>query len=116
MFLNRGKVGDRQFLQKKTIDEFLTVQFPEVDKYQAISWSYNEFQNFIYNLMMPRVPSHTGLDPGMNSVASFDPETKTGVIIISNSPTTTLWSEKIIYMDMVKRLFKEARKSAKLKS
>ena len=112
LFLNQGKVGDQQILKKETIDEFLSVQYPEADKYQAISWSYKEFQNFIYNMIMPRVPSHTGLDPGMNSVVSFDPENKTGVVIISNSPTTTLWSEKIIYLDMVKRLFKEARKSA----
>jgi hypothetical protein len=67
----------------------------------------------IYNMIMPRRPSHTGLDPGMNSVVSFDPETKSGVIIFSNSPTTTFKSEKIIYLDMVKKLFKEAKHNSK---
>jgi hypothetical protein len=61
---------------------------------------------------MPRRPSHTGLDPGMNSVVSFDPLEKTGVLIFSNSPKTTFWTEKIIYLDMVKRLYKEAEKAA----
>ncbi len=111
MMVNEGKVDGKPFLSKQTIDEFLRVQYPEVDKWQAISWNYNEFENFVYNLVMPRRPSHTGLDPGMNSVVSFDPLEKTGVLIFSNSPTTTFWSEKIIYLDMVKRLFKEAEKA-----
>lgn len=111
MMVNEGMVEGKSFLSKQTIDEFLTVQYPEADKWQALSWNYNEFENFVYNIIMPRRPSHTGLDPGMNSVVSFDPIEKTGVLIISNSPTTTFWSEKIIYLDMVRKLFKEARKA-----
>jgi CubicO group peptidase (beta-lactamase class C family) len=111
MMINDGQVDGKQFIAKKTVDEFLTVQFPEADKWQALCWNYDEFENSIYNLIMPRRPSHTGLDPGMNSVVSFDPLEKTGVLIFSNSPTTTFWSEKIIYLDMVKRLFKEAEKA-----
>jgi CubicO group peptidase (beta-lactamase class C family) len=111
LMVNQGQVDGVQFLSKKTVEEFLRVQYPEVAKLQAISWSYNEFENFIYNLIMPRRPSHTGLDPGMNSVVSFDPSEKTGVLIFSNSPTTTLWNQKIIYLDMVRRLFKEAEKA-----
>jgi CubicO group peptidase (beta-lactamase class C family) len=114
LFLSEGKVDGNPFMQKETIDEFLTVQFPEVDKWQAISWSYNEFENFIYNMIMPRVPSHTGLDPGMSTVVSFDPATKTAALIFSNSPTTTFRTEKIIYLDMVRRLFKEAKKQTEI--
>jgi hypothetical protein len=55
------------------------------------------------------------LDPGMNTVVSFDPETRSGVIIFSNSPTTTLKTEKIIYLDMVRRLFKEAKNNSNQK-
>lgn len=111
MMVNEGMVEGKSFLSKQTIEEFLTVHYPEADKWQAISWNYNEFENFVYNIIMPRRPSHTGLDPGMNSVVSFDPKEKTGVLIISNSPTTTFWSEKIIYLDMVRKLFKEAGKA-----
>ena len=112
LMVNGGLVDGNQFLRKETIDEFLKVQFPEVDKFQAISWDHNEVQNFFYYLLMPRYPSHSGLDPGMHSFVSFDPETKTGVLIFSNSPTTTFRTEKIIYLDMVKRLFKEAKKAS----
>jgi CubicO group peptidase (beta-lactamase class C family) len=111
MMVNEGKVNGQIFLSKETVDEFLKVQYPEVDKWQAISWNYNEFQNFIYYLFMPRLPSHTGLDPGMSTVVSFDPKTKTGVLIFSNSPTTTFRSEKIIYLSMVRKLLKEAKKT-----
>lgn len=111
LMVNQGQAGGIQFLSKETVREFLRVQYPEVAKWQAISWSYNEFENFIYNMLMPRRPSHTGLDPGMNSVVSFDPTEKTAVLIISNSPTTNLWNQKMIYLDMVRKLFKEAEKS-----
>lgn len=111
LMVNQGEVEGIPFLSKETVEEFLSVQYPEVARWQAISWSYNEFENFLYNLIMPRRPSHTGLDPGMNSVVSFDPLEKTGVLIISNSPTTNLWNQKMIYLDMVRRLFKEAEKA-----
>lgn len=111
LLVNQGQVEGTQFLKEETVAEFLAVQYPDVAKWQAISWSYNEFENFIYNMIMPRRPSHTGLDPGMNSVVSFDPYEKTGAMIISNSPTTTLWNEKMIYLDMLRRLFKEAEKA-----
>jgi len=111
MMVNEGKVNGKSFLSQKTVEEFMKVQYPETDKWQAVSWDYNEFQNFIYYLLMPRYPSHTGLDPGMSTVVSFDPKTKTGVLIFTNSPTTTFKTEKIIYLSMVKRLFKEAKKT-----
>jgi CubicO group peptidase (beta-lactamase class C family) len=113
LMINQGQISGNQFLRKLTVEEFLTVQYPVIAKWQAISWSYNEFENFIYNLIMPRRPSHTGLDPGMNSVVSFDPSDKTGVLILSNSPTTTFWNKKMIYLDMVRKLFKEAEKSTR---
>ena len=111
LMVNKGVVDGNQFISNQTVDEFLTVQYPDADKWQAISWNYNEFENFIYNMIMPRRPSHTGLDPGMSTVVSFDPKTKSGVLVFSNSPTTTIRTEKIIYLDMVKKLFKEAKKT-----
>jgi hypothetical protein len=40
----------------------------------------------------------------------------TGAIVFSNSPTTTFKTEKIIYLDMVKRLMKEAKRIEKQNS
>ena len=105
LMINEGKVEGNQFISQLTIKKFLRVQYPEADKWRTIAWSYNEFESFIYYMLMPRLPSHTGLDPGMSTVVSFDPKTKTGVVVFSNSPTTTSRTEKIIYLDMVKKLF-----------
>ena len=113
LMVNEGKIDGIPFLSKKTMEEFLRVQYPEVAKWQAISWNYNEFESFLFYLFMPRLPSHTGLDPGMSSVVSFDPKTNTGMLIFSNSPTTTFRTEKIIYLDMVKKLYKEAKKQGR---
>jgi CubicO group peptidase (beta-lactamase class C family) len=113
LMVNEGKIDGIPFLSKKTMEEFLRVQYPEVAKWQAISWNYNEFESFLFYLFMPRLPSHTGLDPGMSTVVSFDPKTKTGMLIFSNSPTTTFRTEKIIYLDMVKKLYKEAKKQGR---
>lgn len=109
LMINKGKVDEIQFMSANTIDAFLAVQYPEVGKWRAISWSYNEFENFIYYVLMPRLPSHTGLDPGMSTVVSFDPETRSGALVFSNSPTTTFRTEKIIYLDMVRKLLKEGK-------
>jgi CubicO group peptidase (beta-lactamase class C family) len=111
--LNKGKVGNKQYMREETIDEMLAVQYTQIDKYQAISWSYNEFESFIYYMLMPRLPSHTGLDPGMSTVVSFDPKRKTGAIIFTNSPTTTFKTEKIIYLDMTRKLLKKGKQNTK---
>jgi CubicO group peptidase (beta-lactamase class C family) len=87
LMLNEGKVGEIQFLKKKTISIFLSIQFPLVNKYQAIAWNYNEFDNWIYYLLMPRLPSHTGVDRGVATVTSFNPITKNGAIIFANTLT-----------------------------
>lgn len=108
LIINEGKIDGKQFIKPETIKLFLTIQYPEMDKWQAISWSYNEFESKLYYLLMPRLPSHTGLDPGMATVVSFDPENKTGAIIFTNSPTTTFKTEKILFLDMIKKLFEEA--------
>lgn len=108
LMVNKGRVDGEPFLREETVEEFLKVQYPDIAKWRAISWSYNEFESIVYNLVMPRRPSHTGLDPGVSTVVSFDPETRTGAIIFSNSPTTTIFCEKAIYMDMLKKLLKES--------
>lgn len=110
VFLNEGMIDGNRFLNKETIDEFLKVQFPEVNKWQAVAWNYNEFESKLYYLFMPRLPSHTGGDPGVATVVSFDPEKKVGAIVFVNSPPNTFKGGKIFYLDMVKRLLKEAAK------
>ncbi len=86
------------------MEEFLRIQYPDVAKHQAIAWNYNEFESFLYYLLMPRLPSHTGADPGVATVVSFDPEKRSAGIIFSNSPTITFRGQKIFYQEMMKKL------------
>jgi CubicO group peptidase (beta-lactamase class C family) len=104
ILLNDGKYNNIQYLNKKTVDEFLNIQYPEVNKWQAIAWNYNEFENWLYYLLMPRLPSHTGGDPGVATVVSFNPNSKTGAIVFINSPPNTFRGGKIFYFTIVKRL------------
>jgi len=110
LILNKGSVDGFQFLKKETVDKFLNIQFPNVNKWQAIAWNYNEFENWLYYLFMPHLPSHTGGDPGVATVTSFNPKTRTGAIVFINSPPTTFKGGKILYLDMVRKLLNEAKR------
>ena len=106
LMINEGRVNGEVFIRSSTVKEFLRIQYPDVARYQAIAWNYNEFENFIYYLLMPRLPSHTGGDPGVATAVSFDPEKRSGGIIFSNSPTTSFRGHKIFYQEMMKKLLK----------
>jgi CubicO group peptidase (beta-lactamase class C family) len=112
LMVNEGMLDGRAFLKKSTVEEYLAIQYPEVAEHQAISWNYNEFESTLYYLLMPRLPSHTGADPGIATVVSFDPEKRTGAIVFSNSPTLTFGGQKIFYQEFIKRLLREGRKGA----
>lgn len=66
--------------------------------------------NWIYYLLMPRLPSHTGVDPGVATAVSFDPENKNAVVLFTNSLPSTFLDQKIFYQEIMKRLFKEAKR------
>jgi CubicO group peptidase (beta-lactamase class C family) len=105
LLLNDGKVDGKTFIRKETVDEMLRIQFPDSDKWQAIAWNYNEFDHWLYYFLNPRLPAHTGVDPGVATVTCFDPERKTGAIIfLNNSPPNSFGNMKLFYMDMVNAL------------
>ncbi len=110
MMVNEGRVDGRSFLKEKTMKEFFDVQFPKANKWQAVAWNYNEFDNWLYYMLMSRLPSHTGVDPGVATVTSFDPKTGNGAIIFANTLTHNFKGHKILYVDMIKRLLKTAKK------
>ena len=105
LMLNKGMVRGKVFVREKTIQEMLRIQYPGVAKYQAVSWNYNEFDHWLYYLLNPRLPAHTGVDPGVATVTCFDPEKKSGAIIfLNNSAPSSFGTMKLFYMDMVNRL------------
>jgi CubicO group peptidase (beta-lactamase class C family) len=111
LMVNEGKVDGSNFLKTETIEEMLRIQFPDADKWQALAWNFNEFDHWLYYFLNPRLPAHTGVDPGVATVSCFDPATRSGAIIfLNNSPPSSFGHMKLFYMDMVKRLLKEAEK------
>lgn len=117
LMINRGKINETTFLKEETIDEYLVIQYPDIAKYQAIAWNYNEFDAFLYKVVAPRylfarkLPAHSGYDPGADTYVTFDPKKKTGAIIFLNSEIIQIKGVRI-YHKMIKKLFKEAKKSA----
>lgn len=109
LLLNDGKVDGKQFISKPMIDLMFEIQYPGVNKYQAIAWNYNEFDNKLYYLLMPRLASHTGSDPGVSAVVSIDRENRIGVMAILNSPPSNFKEEKIFNLDIVKKLIESAK-------
>nr|WP_288934694.1 serine hydrolase domain-containing protein [uncultured Allomuricauda sp.] len=110
LLLNDGKVNGEAFIAKELIDEMFQIQFPKVNKHQAIAWNYDEFDNTLYYLLMPRLPSHTGVDPGVSSVVSIDMKKKIAAVAFLNSPAENFVGTKIFNMDIVRRLLKTAKK------
>ncbi|MEQ8477555.1 serine hydrolase [Fulvivirga sp.] len=111
LILNKGTYNGKRIIKETTIEEFLAIQFCETDEYQALAWNYNEFDNWIYYLLMPRLPSHTGVDPGVATVVSFDPKKKIGAVIFSNTLTNDFIAHKIFYQEMMKKLLKAAKRN-----
>ncbi|KPM48720.1 serine hydrolase domain-containing protein [Jiulongibacter sediminis] len=108
IFLNDGLSNGIQFLKPETVKEFLKIQYPSVQKHQAIAWNYNEMENFLYYRFIPHFPSHTGGDPGVATVVSFDPKTRTAAIVFMNSRPDNFLQVKNTYLDIVKRLMRAA--------
>lgn len=116
LMIARGKIDTLVFLDEATVDEFLKIQYPEVNKYQAIAWNYNEFDGFFYKVIMPRylfmrkMPAHSGYDPGVETYVVFDPRKQRGAVILINSPIIQ-WRGTRIYHKMIWRLLSAAKKS-----
>jgi CubicO group peptidase (beta-lactamase class C family) len=110
LILNKGRIKDSQFIDEKIIELFHKVQYPKIHKHQAIAFNYNEFENFLYYIFMKRLPSHTGGDPGVATVVSYDIEYNVAAVVFMNSPPKTFKGGKILYLDLPKKLLKEAKK------
>lgn len=110
LIVDGGRINGNQFISEDLIKQYHTIQYPLVHQYQAISFNYNEFEDWMYYLFMRRLPSHTGGDPGVASVVSFDPEQKTAAVVFVNSPPNTFIGGKTFYLDLPKRLLNEAAK------
>ncbi|MEM6630841.1 MAG: serine hydrolase domain-containing protein [Bacteroidota bacterium] len=89
LFLHEGKVRGKEFLQASTLKEFLKIQYPEQNPWQATAWNLNEFGDEAFYREVPHLPAHTGLDPGASTAVMFDTTHKGAVIIFNNTQPTS---------------------------
>ena len=108
LIMHDGKFNGKQLIKEELINEFLKIQYPKTNKWQAISWNYNEFENFIFYLNLPHLPAHTGGDPGIATAVFFDKEKKGAVLLFLNTRLNNFRGVKSMYLDVLKRLAKDA--------
>ncbi|GIN61107.1 serine hydrolase [Robertmurraya siralis] len=96
---------DNAILKSETIKEMLSPQ--SNDGKQALGWSYSVLDDiFMKKLNSGNIVGHTGSDPGIFSIALYNPEKKNGLIIFMNQEMGPKIETINIYL-MVKRLVKE---------
>ncbi len=76
--INNGLYDNKQFLQEATVNEIFTPQIPAIDSKQGLIWSklISGGRTFWF---------HNGGDFGVGTMMLFDPQKKTGVVILTNS-------------------------------
>lgn len=104
--LNDGQYKGKSILQPETIKEMLTPVTR--DGKQALTWSYAVLdQMMLVYLDNGNIIGHTGGDPGISTIAVFNQQNKTGLVIFMNqSPKINF---KVLNSNfLVKRLLFEA--------
>jgi CubicO group peptidase (beta-lactamase class C family) len=96
---------DNAILKPETIKEMLSPQ--SNDGKQALGWSYSALDDiFMKRLNSGNIIGHTGSDPGVFSIALYNPEKNNGLIIFMNQEMGLKIETINIYL-MINRLVKE---------
>ncbi|HIJ74386.1 MAG TPA: beta-lactamase family protein [Candidatus Hydrogenedentes bacterium] len=77
VYMNGGELDGARVLGEETVDEMLTVQYPELNPDQALAWIYTERAG-------QDVPSHSGNYLGATTDAFLVPEEKIGIVVFAN--------------------------------
>jgi len=81
-FMQGGELNGVRILDSTTVQEMLTIQYPDLDPSQGLIW---------YQMNVPgggTIWGHTGGDFGTSAFIGFDPESEIGVIWMSNGEWT----------------------------
>ncbi|MBC5638802.1 beta-lactamase family protein [Ornithinibacillus sp. BX22] len=93
-------------LKPETIKEMLSPY--SNDGKQALGWSYSSLDEILMKkLNTGNIVGHTGSDPGVFTIALYNPEKKNGLVIFMNQEIGINIQTINIYL-MIKRLVKEA--------
>lgn len=95
--LNGGHLEGKQILQAETLSHMVAEQFPEVPKKkgQALFWERNR-----------GLIGHMGGDHGVLTALYFDPESKVGVVVLTNSSRP---EGVLVVQNLLKDLLREGR-------
>ena len=85
VFLNNGKTLEgNQYLKAETVEEMLTVQYPEVSDIPALSWATWDDKHM-----------HGGSDPGVDTMVVISTRENLGVIMFANSGGIQAWRTEL---------------------
>ena len=78
MFMRGGFApSGRSLLAQSTVDEMRRVQFPAINPYMGLIWTYK-------NLGNRTLLGHSGGDPGVTTYMGFDVDAAVGVVVLTN--------------------------------
>jgi CubicO group peptidase (beta-lactamase class C family) len=104
--LNEGSYQGKALLQPETLEEMLTATADEGN--QALTWSYSTLEDiYMGKLQNAKIAGHTGGDPGIFTIALFNRENKTGLVMFMNTEISL--NMKILnFYRLVERVVQEA--------
>jgi CubicO group peptidase (beta-lactamase class C family) len=104
--LNEGSYQGKVLLQPETLEEMLTATADEGN--QALTWSYSTLEDiYMGKLQNAKIAGHTGGDPGIFTIALFNRENKTGLVMFMNTEISL--NMKILnFYRLVERVVQEA--------
>lgn len=107
MYLRLGEFGGRRLLEPATIEEILTVQYPDLDPYQGLGFLVFEDGRYTY-------AAHSGGLFGASTDVSIELETGVGLVLLTNGePYLTKSRAELRAMKKIReRLFKLGRRMA----
>lgn len=112
MFMNKGTAENREFLKSTSIEEILRIQYPYINKNQALGWNYGGLE---ISTLAGYYPGRTGGDPGISTFTNYDPQTNNGLIIFVNF---SVWNDEQIlgqFLKIVKELLQKVEMTNKEK-
>jgi CubicO group peptidase (beta-lactamase class C family) len=81
-FGNKGRIDSTRILDSATVEEMTTIQYPSINSSQGLVWFYNySGGRWVWR--------HGGGDAGVSTLASYCPDEKSVVVVLTNGGSHT---------------------------